>query len=98
MKNLFDQLDKAFENKIRLSAMTILMANNRASFNDLKEILKVTDGNLASHLKYLEKEAYIEVSKSFINRKPNTIYSITEKGKKSFEKHLSALEEIIKHK
>ena len=78
--------------------MSVLLANNTASFNDLKEILEVTDGNLASHLKYLEKEDYIIVNKSFIDRKPNTIYTITEAGRTAFEKHLDALEAILKQR
>jgi len=76
--------------------MSVLLANNQVSFNDLKEMLEVTDGNLASHLKYLEKEGYITVIKSFSNRKPNTVYEITEAGKLAFEKHLNVLEEILK--
>lgn len=96
MKNLFKQLDKAFENKIRLAIMSVLLVNDQVAFNNLKEMLEVTDGNLASHLKYLEKEEYISVRKSFINRKPNTVYSATEAGKNAFEKHLNALEEMLK--
>jgi DNA-binding MarR family transcriptional regulator len=98
VKNLLQQLDKAFENKIRLGAMSVLRVNTEASFNDLKELLVVTDGNLASHLKYLEKEGYISVKKSFINRKPNTVYMITDRGKAAFEKHLGILEEIVKQR
>jgi len=98
VKNLFQQLDKAFENKIRLGTMSVLLVNSQASFNDLKDLLEVTDGNLASHLKHLEKEEYISVRKSFINRKPNTVYTITEKGKLAFEKHLNALEELLKQR
>ena len=78
--------------------MSVLLVNEKASFNDLKEMLEVTDGNLASHLKYLEKETYISVKKSFVNRKPNTIYAITNNGKAAFEKHLNALEEILKQR
>ena len=96
MENLFQQLDKAFENKIRLGVMSALMVNSHVSFNDLKELLDVTDGNLASHLKYLEKENYVSVKKSFIERKPNTIYQITDAGKMAFEKHLNILEQILK--
>ena len=96
MENLFQQLDKAFENKIRLGVMSALMVNSHVSFNDLKELLNVTDGNLASHLKYLEKENYVSVKKSFIERKPNTIYQITDAGKMAFEKHLNILEQILK--
>ncbi len=90
-----NQLHKAFENRVRLGIMSILAVNDRLDFNALKEYLKVTDGNLASHLKTLEKKAFIKVEKSFINRKPNTKYSMTNEGRKAFEDHLKALETII---
>jgi DNA-binding MarR family transcriptional regulator len=92
----FDKLDKAFENRLRLQIMSVLMVNDRYDFNSLKELLQVTDGNLASHLKGLEKEEYIVVHKSFLGRKPNTNYESTEKGKKAFRQHLDALEQLIK--
>jgi DNA-binding MarR family transcriptional regulator len=92
----FDKLDKAFENRLRLQIMSVLVANQRYDFNSLKELLQVTDGNLASHLKGLEKEEYILVNKSFLGRKPNTNYEATEKGKKAFAAHLDALEQLIK--
>lgn len=76
--------------------MSILMVNEKADFKRLKELLEVTDGNLASHIKALEKAEYISVQKSFIDRKPNTQYKATRKGKKEFKKHLEALENIIK--
>lgn len=96
MKIPFDKLDKAFENRLRLQIMSVLVANQRYDFNSLKELLGVTDGNLASHLKGLEKEAYILVNKSFLGRKPNTNYEATTKGKKAFAEHLDALEQLIK--
>jgi len=96
MKNSFQNLNKAFDNKIRLGIMSILSVNSSTSFNDLKEVLVVTDGNLASHIKSLENAGYIAVIKSFINRKPNTNYEITPKGVIAFEEHLKALEEILK--
>jgi DNA-binding MarR family transcriptional regulator len=96
VKNSFQNLNKAFENKIRLGIMSILSIHSKASFNHLKEVLELTDGNLASHLKSLEKEGYISVNKSFINRKPNTKYTITSSGAKAFENHLKALEDILK--
>lgn len=76
--------------------MSVLSVNSQASFNHLKEVLEVTDGNLASHLKSLEKEGYISVNKSFKNRKPNTNYNITPSGSEAFDNHLKALEEILK--
>src|SRR5690606_823290 len=88
--------DKILENRVRLQIMSILVANEHYDFNSLKELLQVTDGNLASNLKSLEKEGYITVEKSFINRKPHTKYRKTEKGQKAFEDHLMALENLIK--
>lgn len=76
--------------------MSVLVTNDVFDFNALKETLNVTDGNLASHIKALEKEKYISVTKSFVDRKPNTKYKITERGKTSFKKHLDALEAVIK--
>jgi DNA-binding PadR family transcriptional regulator len=64
-------------------------------FNAFKALLEVTDGNLASHIKSLEKEEYIEVKKQFVGKKPNTTYRVTEKGRKSFEAHLDALEKLL---
>ena len=96
MKISLDQFDKAFENRIRLQIMSVLVANDQYDFNSLKELLNVTDGNLASHLKALEKEEYILVNKSFIGRKPNTQYSASVNGRAAFKKHLQALENLIK--
>lgn len=96
MKISLEQFDKAFENRIRLQIMSVLVANERYDFNSLKELLNATDGNLASHLKALEKEEYIVVNKSFIGRKPNTQYSASEKGRTAFLNHLQALENLIK--
>ncbi len=96
MKVDFNKLDKAFENRVRLQIMSVLVVNDRYDFNSLKELLDVTDGNLASHLKGLEKEEYIMVHKSFLGRKPNTNYQATEKGKAAFKLHLNALEQLIK--
>lgn len=76
--------------------MSALAVNDKLDFSSLKEYLDLTDGNLASHLKGLEKEAFIAVEKSFIGRKPNTTYLITKKGKKAFDDHLEALEKLIK--
>ena len=88
--------DKVFENRVRLQIMSVLAANEEYDFNSLKELLDVTDGNLASNLKTLEKEEYIVVEKSFVDRKPNTRYKRTIKGLKAFENHLIALENLIK--
>ena len=89
--------DKVLENRVRLQIMSVLVANENYDFNSLKELLQVTDGNLASNLKSLEKEGYLHVEKSFVDRKPNTKYYKTEKGKVAFENHLTALENLIKN-
>ncbi|NJM24425.1 MAG: transcriptional regulator [Bacteroidia bacterium] len=96
MKNPFEYLDKALEHRVRLQIMSILVTNDSFDFNSLKEFLDVTDGNLASHIKALEKEKYISVNKLFVDRKPNTRYKATEKGRTAFRKHLDALEALVK--
>ena len=96
MKNPFENLDKTLEHRVRLQIMSVLVANESYDFNALKELLDVTDGNLATNMKALEKEKYISVLKSFIDRKPNTRYRTTEPGRSAFKKHLDALEELIK--
>jgi DNA-binding HxlR family transcriptional regulator len=95
MKAPISGLNKLFENRVRLGIMSILIVNDSFDFNNLKELLDVTDGNLASHLKTLEENKMIKVNKQFIGRKPNTSYSITETGIKLFRIHLKALEDII---
>jgi len=94
VKNILKNLDKAFENKIRLGIMSVLMINDHVDFTDLKNMLEVTDGNLASHIKYLEKNQYITYKKHFIGRKPNTKYFATTLGKKAFKKHIEAIEKL----
>jgi DNA-binding MarR family transcriptional regulator len=89
-------LHKAFESRIRLGIMSALAVNDELEFNALKELLDVTDGNLASHIKALEKEKFIGVEKSFVGKKPNTKYYMTKAGKKAFEAHLVILEKLIK--
>ena len=96
MKNPFEQLDKILEHRARLQIMSVLIANASSDFNNLKDMLGVTDGNLASHIKALEKEKYLSVSKTFVDRKPNTKYKITEKGRNAFKKHLDAMEALVK--
>ena len=91
-----NSLHKAFESRIRLGIMSALAVNDMLDFNSLKDFLDVTDGNLASHIKALEKEEFIGVEKSFVGKKPNTKYFITKEGKKAFDDHLKALEKLIK--
>lgn len=98
MKTDISGLNKLFENRVKLGIMSILSVNDSYDFNDLKESLGVTDGNLASHLKALEENNVIKVEKQFIGRKPNTRYSITESGALLFRNHINALENLINSK
>lgn len=98
MKNIILNINKAFESRVRLGIMSILIVNDQVDFNTLKEMLQVSDGNLASHISALEKIDYIEVIKTFIGKKPNTSYSVTKAGKKAFKEHLDALEKLIQNK
>ncbi|GAB3888334.1 winged helix-turn-helix domain-containing protein [Spirosoma agri] len=97
MKDLLAQFNKAFESKARLNIMSVLMVNDSMSFNAFKELLGLTDGNLATHLRALEESGYVSVQKQFIGRKPNTTYSTTDTGRQAFADHLNALEEFIRN-
>ncbi|WP_426492971.1 winged helix-turn-helix domain-containing protein [Hymenobacter sp. 102] len=96
MKHLIHTLNKAFDNRVRLGVMAVLMANESVSFNELKEALDLTDGNLASHVSALEKAGYVTVSKQFIGKKPNTTYAASGEGKTAFQEHLAALEKLLR--
>lgn len=95
-KNPIENLNKTFDSRVRLGIMSALMVNEEINFNDLKELIQVTDGNLASHIKALEDSGYIKVNKGFVGRKTNTVYSATKAGEKAFRTHLEALEQMIK--
>ncbi|PKD20410.1 transcriptional regulator [Salegentibacter salinarum] len=98
MKNIIININKAFDHRVRLGIMSVLMVNEYADFTSLKELLGVTDGNIASHIKALEKKGYVTVEKSFIDRKPNTRYSATKTGRKDFQKHIDAIESLLNQK
>lgn len=97
LKNPIEKLNKIFESRIRLGVMSVLMVNEEVNFNDLKQLLEVTDGNLATHLNVLEESGYIKVHKSFIGRKTNTAYAVTKPGEKAFKDHLKILESMIRN-
>lgn len=96
MKSIIADINKAFESRVRLGIMSVLMVNDVVDFSTLKETLALTDGNLASHLLALEKIKYIKVKKEFVGRKPRTSYSATKTGRDAFNAHLLALEKLIK--
>lgn len=95
MKHSIQALNKAFDHRVRLGVMAVLLANEAASFNELKETLDLTDGNLASHVAALEKAGYVAVSKQFVGRKPSTTYAVTTEGRTAFQEHLAALEKLL---
>lgn len=96
MKNPLEEFNKVFDNQLRLGIMSSLMVKDELSFNELKELFDTTDGNLATHLKKLEEAAYIKVDKSFYNKKPLTMYSVSKQGRLAFKQHINALEKMIK--
>jgi len=96
MINPIDNLNKIFDSRVRLGIMSALMVNDEVNFNELKELLNITDGNLASHLKSLEENAFVKVEKGFVGRKTNTTYHVTKTGEKAFKSHLAALEKMIR--
>lgn len=98
MKYFIDTLNKAFESRIRLGIMSILMVNEHVDFNMLKDLLDITDGNMASHISGLEKLGYLKVTKQFIGKKPNTSYVATDSGKAAFAEHVKALEKLLQTK
>ncbi len=96
MKDFIERLNKAFENRVRLGIMSTLMVNEKVDFTTMKEMLNLSDGNLASHITALEKAGYVKVEKRFMGKKPNTLYKVTAIGKKAFINHLDALEDLLK--
>ncbi len=96
MKNYIAELNKAFESRVRLGIMSVLLVNQAVDFGTLKEQLQLTDGNMASHLSALEKLEYISITKQFIGKKPNTTYAVTAIGREAFSAHIDALEQLIK--
>ena len=93
--SLIEGLNKNFENRVRLGLMSVLMVNDWVDFTEMKELLDVTDGNLASHSSALEKAEYIEIKKEFVGKKPKTSYRVTQKGREAFQTHLAALEKLL---
>ena len=93
--NGFDQLNKAFDSRVRLGLMSILCVNSWVSYKEIKNLLEVTDGNLASHIHALEKNNFVEIKKQFIGKKPLTTYRVTTDGKKAFKKHIDGLEKLL---
>lgn len=92
---MISQLNKEFESRVRLGIMSVLMVNEWVDFTEMKNLLEITDGNMASHSTALEKSKYIEVKKEFVGKKPKTSYRATTAGKDAFKEHLAALEKLL---
>lgn len=93
------ELNETIHQPVRLRIMAALVTleiGNEVDFTYLRDLLKVTDGNLGAHLRKLEESGYIAVNKLFIDRKPRTFVSVTASGRKIFREHVEALESILK--
>ena len=97
MKELLSNLNKAFDNRMRIGIMSILLRSNWVDFTTLKNTLKATDGNLSSHLSYLEKQNMIKLKRHFVSNRPRTSYKISRNGLRKFTLHLNVLEKLIKN-
>ncbi len=91
----FDQIDKVIHERGRLAIMTLLATRVRWSFADLKSELKMSDGNLVTHLRTLHAGGYVAVTKEVLDR-PQTTYTLTERGRTAFQSYLSLLEQIVR--
>ena len=92
----FHQLDKVIHEKSRMAIMSMLAASPDMSFTELRDALNMTDGNLTTHIRTLQKAGYVAVAKSFQNNRPLTTCSLTEDGKTAFAGYVSLLEGIVK--
>lgn len=95
MKEIISNLNKTFDNRIRVGIMSVLIKNSWVDFTTLKKTLDATDGNLSSHLSALEKVNMIKQKKQFVNNRPKTSYKITRNGLRKFSIHLNVFDEII---
>ena len=93
---MIEGLNKAFESRVRLGIMAVLVVNEWVDHAVLKDLLNVTDGNLASHLGALDAAKYVQVRKRFVGNRPNTAYKATAAGTKAFKGHLDAMDRLLK--
>ena len=92
----FQQLDKVIHEKSRMAIMSMLAGSPELSFTELRNSLKMTDGNLITHIRTLQKSGYVSVSKSFRENRPLTTCSLTVSGIRAFNDYVSLLERIVK--
>jgi DNA-binding MarR family transcriptional regulator len=90
------ELDRLIHERLRLGIISALAVNERLTFNDLKRLLRTTDGNLSVHARKLEDAQYVACDKSFTGRVPRTEFRITAAGRRALEKYLAHMEAIIK--
>jgi len=95
MTKTLTSLDKILHEKIRLAISTILFHRGKVDFNTLRRLLETSEGNLATHLRKLEQAGYIKVEKRFVGRKPQTLYQLTDKGRKAYRNYLDDLAKIL---
>ncbi len=93
--SIIQKLNKDFESRVRLGIMSVLVVNDWVEFKEIRSLLQVTDGNLASHAKALEKKDYIEIKKEFVGKKPRTSYRATLFGRESLKQHIDELEKLL---
>lgn len=89
-------LDRLIHERTRLAIISALAVNDSLTFNEIKELLSVTDGNLSVHARKLEDAGYISCAKSFANRLPKTEYRVTPSGRRALEKYLDHMEALIR--
>ena len=90
------QLDRLIHERIRLAIVSALAVNNTMTFNELKRLLKTTDGNLSAHARKLEEAQYVRCTKSFAGRLPKTDYRLTPTGRRALERYLDHMEALIR--
>jgi DNA-binding HxlR family transcriptional regulator len=93
----YKNINDILHSRIRLAIVSVLVKQEEADFVSLKKTIGATDGNMTTHLRKLEDSDYITVAKEFVERKPVTRYSLTEKGRSAFEEYVSQLESFLKH-
>ncbi len=92
----YQQIDDTLHSRIRLAVVAALVSVEQADFNFLKEMVKTTDGNLSTHIRKLEEAGYVSSKKKFVQKKPQTTYKITDKGRRALEEYVSTLEKFLK--
>lgn len=92
----FQNLDRVIHEAGRMAIMSLLAANAELSFTAIRDTLKMTDGNLAMHIRALQQAGYVGVTKSFQDRRRRTTCSLTAAGRRAFDKYIDTLAEIVR--